>query len=412
MNRLAGWMMRLYPARWRARYGDELDALLADTGADARVVSDLFRGGIRMRFKTWSFPKLALALGMLGALLGAGLAFLLPNQYTSRATMEIQPAQISGGEVHSTIRNSLNEHIQQMETRILSSTTLAAIITDPRNDLYKAERRTEPLEEVIEKMKGAINIQFVTLPGALGKRAFAFDISFSYNDRYKARQTVMTLMSKFEELNQEDAAAAPKIGSLVVLNRASLPALPVHTKTPFAQYRSTATLALPQGSTAEQIASLQAAVFSRTSLIGMINHPQLLLYRDQLQTQPLEDVIEAMKQNLTVTPIHFRDLVFFDVSFDYPDAFKAQQALSMIVRAFSEADARLFPDLSVPPPAFTPEVMDVLDTASLPVRPTKPNRSGIVLAGAVWGVVAAAIIAMIRRRWKPQSDIPIDAVNG
>lgn len=29
MNRLAHWMMRLYPTRRRKRYGDELDALLA-----------------------------------------------------------------------------------------------------------------------------------------------------------------------------------------------------------------------------------------------------------------------------------------------------------------------------------------------------------------------------------------------
>ena len=27
MNRLAKWMMRLYPAGWRRRYGDEMDAL-------------------------------------------------------------------------------------------------------------------------------------------------------------------------------------------------------------------------------------------------------------------------------------------------------------------------------------------------------------------------------------------------
>ena len=46
MNRLAGWMMRLYPARWRARYGEEMNALLADTGADARVVADLATGGL------------------------------------------------------------------------------------------------------------------------------------------------------------------------------------------------------------------------------------------------------------------------------------------------------------------------------------------------------------------------------
>lgn len=93
MNKLAKWMMRLYPARWRARYGDEMNALLADTGADARVVTDLFRGGIRMQFATWSFPKLALALGLIGLMLGLAGSYLMANEFRSRATLRIMPAQ-------------------------------------------------------------------------------------------------------------------------------------------------------------------------------------------------------------------------------------------------------------------------------------------------------------------------------
>ena len=91
MSKLASWMIRLYPKRWRARYGDELGALLADTGADARIVADLCRGGMRMQLKTWPFLKLAFALGLLGLLLGAGIGQLLPSEYSSVATLQIQP---------------------------------------------------------------------------------------------------------------------------------------------------------------------------------------------------------------------------------------------------------------------------------------------------------------------------------
>src|ERR1700685_6218 len=110
----------------------------------------------------------------LGMVVSICVAFVLPNQYTSKATMEIQPAQISENMVQSTISNSLNERIQQMETSILSRTNLSTIIQDPRNHLYTDELKTQPLEDVIEKMKGAISIQFVNLPGALGRRASAF----------------------------------------------------------------------------------------------------------------------------------------------------------------------------------------------------------------------------------------------
>jgi len=129
------------------------------------------------------------------------VAFLLRNQYVSKATMQITPAQINDNMIQSTISNSLNERIQQMETSILSHTELSSIINDPRLNLYHEELKTQPLDDVIEAMKGNINIQFVALPGALGRRASAFDITFTYYDRFKATQTVQALMNKFEEEN-------------------------------------------------------------------------------------------------------------------------------------------------------------------------------------------------------------------
>jgi uncharacterized protein involved in exopolysaccharide biosynthesis len=56
--------------------------------------------------------------------------------------------------------------------------------------------------------------------------------------------------------------------------------------------------------------------------------------------------------------------------------------------------------------------MDVLDTASLPVSPVFPNRLSAAVTGGIVGLIAAGIIAMIRRRWHPQPQLPLDAVNG
>jgi hypothetical protein len=461
VNRVAHWMMRLYPARWRARYGDELDALLTDTGADARVVTDLFRGGIRMQFKTWSFPKLAVALGIVGALLGAGIAFMLPKVYTSRATLEIQPARISESDIAGKPNLQLNQLIQRLTEQIMSRNSLVRIINDPRLQLYPGELRDKPLEDVVEKMKRNIWIQFVTLPGALGRRASAFDIVFSYPDRFKAQGTVFALINAFEAWNQRAAEAGllpPNTGSIAVMDRASLPVSPLYPdrnmvmlggfafgvliasvwrlvrRTGFIarrfvmvavafgiaclsvvivadylqiwpyHYRSKATLALPEGASADQIAALKTDVFSRTSLSGIVLDPRVQLYRNELKTEPLEDVIQMMKQHLTVTPFYLNNQTFFNVSFDYWDRYKAQQTVSEIVTAFIKADQRLYPS-TVPPTPFPGDVMDVLDTASLPVNPTKPNWRSMVLSGGFLGFVTAAIIAMVRRRWKPEGDL-------
>lgn len=137
-----------------------------------------------------------------GVVVSICVALMLPNVYTSKATMQITPPQISENMVQTTISNSLNERIQQMETELLSRTSLSQIINDPHLQLYKEEQKTKPLEDVIEGMKNDIKITLIALPGAAGKRASAFDISFSYYDRFKAQQTVQMLMDKFGESNQ------------------------------------------------------------------------------------------------------------------------------------------------------------------------------------------------------------------
>jgi uncharacterized protein involved in exopolysaccharide biosynthesis len=130
------------------------------------------------------------------------IAFMLPNEYTSKATMQITPAAISDSMVQSTINTQLNERVMQMQQTILSRTELSLIIQDPKLNLYREELKTKPLEDVIDAMRKDVSINIVALPGALSKRASAFEISFNYYDRYKAMQTVQTLMTKFDDLNQ------------------------------------------------------------------------------------------------------------------------------------------------------------------------------------------------------------------
>jgi uncharacterized protein involved in exopolysaccharide biosynthesis len=228
MNRLAKWIMRLYPAAWRARYGDEVDALLADSGSDARVVADLLQGGIRMRISMWSFSKLAPTLAIAGMLAGFGGSFLVTPTYRSVATMQITHAKINPADNPANRIANLNETIQQMETTVLSHTSLSLVVTDSRLELYSDERKTMPMEDVIQKMKRNIRIQFVSLPGRLGRQTSAFDISFTYPDASKAQQTVRALMERFDQQNQAMQAHHGGPGEVLdVLDTASLPKLPV-----------------------------------------------------------------------------------------------------------------------------------------------------------------------------------------
>lgn len=160
----------------------------------------------------------------LGLVVSVCVAFMLPNEYTSVATMQITPAQIDESIVQSTISNSLTERIQQMEQQITSRTELGTIINDPRLDLYKKERKSLPLDDVVEQMKGAIHIDFIALPG---KRATAFIISFTYKDRIEAQQTVNALINKFMEESEDSQrsvqdAETNVVGDLLSTAKASL----------------------------------------------------------------------------------------------------------------------------------------------------------------------------------------------
>jgi uncharacterized protein involved in exopolysaccharide biosynthesis len=146
-----------------------------------------------------------------GIVVAIVVAFALPNVYISQAEMQITPAKISVSIVKTTINQQLTERIMQMENEILSRTVLSNIIQDPRLDLYKSERASKPIEDVIETMRSQVHIKIDSLPGDGLRRASAFSISFSYADRLKAQQTVQALMTKFQDSNLTTQATQQKV---------------------------------------------------------------------------------------------------------------------------------------------------------------------------------------------------------
>jgi uncharacterized protein involved in exopolysaccharide biosynthesis len=200
MRDAARFLIHLYPASWRQRYGEEFQALLEDSAPSFSALFDLMKGAIKMHLTLPSFPKLALLLSISGLLAGWGISFLVAPTWISTATLQITPNQVSDS-ISQPVRNQqLAERIAQMQQEILSRTSLSAIITDSRLDLYREERANTPLEDVIQTMRNRdIKITIDSLPGE--RRASAFRISFAYRDRTKAHDTVQTLITRFQEEN-------------------------------------------------------------------------------------------------------------------------------------------------------------------------------------------------------------------
>ncbi|MGD0046751.1 MAG: hypothetical protein ABSE42_06995 [Bryobacteraceae bacterium] len=148
------------------------------------------------RYRSWIIgPMFA------GLVVSVVVAFFWPDTYVSTAVMTITPQQVSQSLVRSDVGTQMAARLQEMETEILSRSSLSDLIV--RLDLYKKERTQKPLDDIVQDMRNrAIRVQSYE-PTATGteNRVQAFTISFSYTDRYKAQQVVRDLIGKFEEQN-------------------------------------------------------------------------------------------------------------------------------------------------------------------------------------------------------------------
>jgi hypothetical protein len=184
----------------------------------------------------WQLGGFALA----GCALAAAASFLISDRYTSTATIQIDPAQVSEDPLAPLASATpAAEFLRQMEPQILSSESLSGIIRDPRLNLYPDDRARRPMEEVVQNMRRDIRIAALNPASGTNGAGSAFSISFSYSDKYKAVHTVWTLINAFDALqhkNQMSDASKNfaqhliderKAGeNLDIVDTASLPVLP------------------------------------------------------------------------------------------------------------------------------------------------------------------------------------------
>ena len=153
---------------------------------------------ILRRYRSWIIgPTFA------GLVIAVVVAFLWPDTFVSTAVMRISPQQVPQSLVPSNISTQLAQRLTAMQQEVQSRTSLSELIQRPSLNLYAKERLSKPMEDVIEEMRKAIKITLLESatpqqqqPGTF---ASAFQISFSYSDKYKAQAVVRDLVTKFIE---------------------------------------------------------------------------------------------------------------------------------------------------------------------------------------------------------------------
>ena len=129
----------------------------------------------------------------------------LPNRFRSETLIMVVPQQIPENYVQPTVKVRLEDRLASFNQQILSRTRLEQIVRE--FNLYPEERKTELMEDVIERMRMQdIGVQ-TTGPGERQGSAPTFRISYSGRDPRTVQKVTERLGSLFIDESQRDRSA-------------------------------------------------------------------------------------------------------------------------------------------------------------------------------------------------------------
>ena len=150
------------------------------------------------RYRSWIIgPMFA------GLVISVVVAFIWPDTYVATATLRITPQQVPATLVPTGVETAIGQRLDQLEQQILSRPTLEGLITKPSLNLYRKERARQPMTDIVQNMRYKdIKITTVQEYATNGQRyTSAFQIKYSYPDKYLAKAVVDELVAKFTAEN-------------------------------------------------------------------------------------------------------------------------------------------------------------------------------------------------------------------
>lgn len=143
----------------------EFEVLLEDINPGWRGFTDILRGALTMQMtNATTYLKLAGGLAVAGAMVAATVSFGVPGRYVSSAVIQMTERQDPGRPASTdALDERLAVQLREFEQEMLSNTILVDTIQSL--DLYKAERRREPIADVAEQMRSRdLQIHWMALP--------------------------------------------------------------------------------------------------------------------------------------------------------------------------------------------------------------------------------------------------------
>jgi hypothetical protein len=388
----------------------------------------------------WAILTVFVAVGAAMGWLGS---FAVAPKYEASAVMMCTPASFEPGKTDD--GRAVREYVARLASGVTSRSSLAALINDPRLNLYPVERRVEPLEDVEDLMRRDIAVSIRPRDAKKkGPQAAVFVMRFRYSDPGKAVATVNGLIRRF----LAEATSGPVQYFLDTLDAPVLPKRPVFpARGPFALAGLSAGLVLglialgvrrwilprrralrgslgfvgifmgvglavglglafripnlyeakgvaqlegtgrgPAGSANEAIMQAESELTSRQSLANLM--VRLDLYREERRSQSLEEVADAMRRSIKIQVMPRAPNDIFAVSFRYPDRRAAVDTTNVLISQMAKT-------LRENGAGFR---LAILDAPAIPQKPSSPKRPLIAGAGILFGLILALITLAVRGR--------------
>ncbi len=151
------------------------------------------------RHKAW-----ILGPAFLGLVVAVVVAMAWPDTYVASANMRVIPPRVPERLVPTNMNMDMSQRITAMSQKVLSRQVVTSIINN--FNLFDNKRKSVPMEDLVEEMQQK-RIKITPFGAAAqsgGRFASAFQISFSYTDRYIARKVVEDLVARFMDENTRD----------------------------------------------------------------------------------------------------------------------------------------------------------------------------------------------------------------
>jgi len=247
------------------------------------------------RHKAWIFgPAFAgLVLSVVGA-------FLWPDTYVSVASIKVIPQEVPTNYVQSNINQAMQDRISSLAQSATSRTRLAAYVNTMQ--LYPREVARKPIDDVVEDMRKDIRISPVqaVATGTSSNSVPAFQIAFSYTDRYLAMKVAHKLMADIIDENFTSRSQASLMtNGLLKDNRDQAKKELDAVETKLAEFRARNQGRLPDQMQAslQQISALQSRATNLNESLSRIGQDRLLL---EGLLRSYKDEINAARQPISV----------------------------------------------------------------------------------------------------------------